>query len=95
MNLYLIQQTDVNDYDIYHSAVVVAESPEEARKMHPKGNGMIPREHNFSWTNDPSLVEVTLLGRGEDWLRAGDVMCASYDTSRVARPDRLELCVPK
>ena len=35
MKLYLITQDIVNDYDTYDSAVVSAESPEDARKIHP------------------------------------------------------------
>ena len=35
MNLYLISQNHNNDYDTYDSAVVVAESAESAKRMHP------------------------------------------------------------
>lgn len=35
MKLYLISQNIVCNYDTYDSAVVAAESPEEARKIHP------------------------------------------------------------
>jgi len=35
MNLYLISQDINNDYDTYDSAVVAAESKEEARGIHP------------------------------------------------------------
>lgn len=35
MNLYLISQTINEGYDTYDSAVVAAESEDEARKIHP------------------------------------------------------------
>ena len=35
MKLYLITQNIVNGWDTYDSAVVSAESPEDARKIHP------------------------------------------------------------
>ena len=35
MKLYLITQNIENGYDTYDSAVVAAESPEDARKIHP------------------------------------------------------------
>ena len=37
MNLYLISQTKYDDYDTYDSAVVAAESEDDARKIHPNG----------------------------------------------------------
>ena len=35
MNLYLISQSVNNEYDTYDSAVVAAESEEDATKIHP------------------------------------------------------------
>jgi hypothetical protein len=48
-----------NDYDTYDSAVVAAETEEEARNINPGGKwGSI-----FSaWANDPSEVTVEYLG---------------------------------
>ena len=37
MKMYLISQTLVEGYDTYDSAVVSAESPEDARTIHPSG----------------------------------------------------------
>jgi len=37
MNLYLISQEVNTDWDTFSSAVVIAESEEEARKIHPCG----------------------------------------------------------
>lgn len=36
MNLYHISQTQVSGWDTYSDAVVVAESPEQAARIHPR-----------------------------------------------------------
>ena len=36
MNLYLISQTENEDYDTYDSAVVCAETETQARRIHPR-----------------------------------------------------------
>ena len=35
MNIYKISQTDVNDYDTYSDAVVIAANADDAAKIHP------------------------------------------------------------
>jgi hypothetical protein len=37
MNIYKIKQYENNRYDTYDSAVVVAESEEDAKRIHPDG----------------------------------------------------------
>ncbi len=39
MNIYLIKRRDECDYDEYDSAVVVAETEQDARNTHPAGTG--------------------------------------------------------
>ena len=41
MNLYLIERDDNASYDEYVSAIVCAESEEEAVKIHPNGDILI------------------------------------------------------
>lgn len=41
MNLYRISQSERRGYDAYSSAVVAAESEDEARNTHPCGQGCI------------------------------------------------------
>lgn len=36
MNIYLISQDHVNGYDTFDSAVVIAASEEDARRIHPR-----------------------------------------------------------
>lgn len=38
MNIYFLSQTENNNYDTYDSCVVIAETEEEAKLIHPSGN---------------------------------------------------------
>jgi len=85
MNLYLIEQPEENvDYDTYDSAVVCAESEEEARKMHPSKNydSKHPWWSNDNWHKDWANaledVRVTLLGEAKEGLDRG-VICRSFN----------------
>ena len=90
MNIYLITRSDEGGYDTYDSAVVVAETEEAARLIHPGG---YVRE-NGKWLKDyftgvkigdpdtwiaPEKVLVTLLGTVVGKTMVGDVICASYN----------------
>jgi hypothetical protein len=64
MNLYVISQTANDDYDTYDSAVVAAESEDEARMIHP--NRIIdwdgePKDFD-TWTAAKN-VKVELIGQ--------------------------------
>ena len=78
MNIYLLEQGVNQNYDTYDSCVVVAESEEEARQCHPRGD-----KYNLSrkdWASDPSQVEVTLLGICTDKsYNSGAVLCSSFN----------------
>jgi 2-polyprenyl-6-methoxyphenol hydroxylase-like FAD-dependent oxidoreductase len=89
MNLYHISQTDVSGWDTYSDAVVVAESPEQAARIHPRTDWWrtdeegiikhIPLEDDMysrDWTDDPSHVTVRLLGTAIDTVE--QVICASF-----------------
>ena len=62
MNLYLISQSTVGGYDIYDTAVVAAETIEQAANTHP--NGLTLNEGKFygTWANSPDKVDVKLIG---------------------------------
>lgn len=105
MNLYKIEQDLIDDYDTYDSAVVVAESEDEARKIHPSPfvthhdgerwmgtyaenalNGMAGQPYSQEqsypdWPNfrDIEHVSVTYLGEADDLLKAGTVICSSFN----------------
>lgn len=73
MNLYLISQTENEDYDTYDSAVVAAETPEDAARIHPDGSGSFG-----TWARCPENVTVKLIGTATEGTPAG-VICASFN----------------
>jgi len=82
MNIYLISRPDSVDYDEYDSAVVAAETEEQARFIHPSGNIQPERDLDAqrwdgSWIA-PSRVDVALIGVAGPNIQAG-VICASFN----------------
>jgi hypothetical protein len=75
MKLWLISQTGNDDYDTYDSAVVAAESEDDARNVHPSNSE--PREFSACWV-DPSKVTVKLIGTAAKGTERG-VICASFN----------------
>ena len=78
MKLFLIQQTEDEGYDTYDSAVVAAETEEQARGVHPA------RAHDSwdnvwsGWCKTAEAVKVTYLGEAKPETPEG-VICASYN----------------
>lgn len=82
--LYLIWQTVNNNYDTYDSAVVVAESEDEAKKIHPsnydgrevelKSSG----NEYWSWCYLED-VQVKKIGVADESQYNERVICASYN----------------
>jgi hypothetical protein len=88
LHLYHISQDDVRGYDTYDSAVVVAENPEDAKRIHPSewrdGEEWFQRTPDEAWyadwTINPDKVEVEYLGPCYALhYRAGDVVCSSFN----------------
>ena len=93
MNVYLIS-TPHNGYDTYDSAVVLAESEEEARNTHPNGryrwsgsswefaDGFYSKCYDSTWV-PPEEVKVELIARDVDaeFLKPKNnkVVCASFN----------------
>lgn len=75
--LFLIYQKVSNGYDTYDSAVVVAESEEEARKIHPSGYKWDDWT-GYSWCN-PEDVKVEFIGNARKDLENKTVVCASFN----------------
>jgi hypothetical protein len=77
MNIYRITQDEHRGYDTYDSAIVVAESENEAKKITPDGNSF---RANFSsvWATKPENVTVELVGT-TDLFPTGTVLCASFN----------------
>lgn len=83
MNLYLISQDKNLRWDTYDSAVVCANSEEDARIIHPDGRSNYcpksPESSMFThdWTT-PANVQVKLIGVSDDNIPRG-VVCASFN----------------
>jgi hypothetical protein len=85
MNLYLIKQDKNNTYDTYDSAVVAAESEEEARHTHPEidyktgdikvWDGSDPVYSTWSSATD---VEAEFIGKANIGTKRS-VICASFN----------------
>lgn len=73
MKLWKIWQTQVKGYDVYDSAVVAAETEEEARGTHPYGNFS-----NGGWADSPEHVAAEFIGTAAPGVEAG-VIVASFN----------------
>jgi hypothetical protein len=85
MNLYKLEQDWNSGYDTYDSAVVAAESSDDARTIHPAGDGEVTTEYpkeNRWWLNGSwaplSEIRATLIGVAEAAIERG-VIVASYN----------------
>ena len=82
MNLYLIRQDMNRDYDTYDSAVVIANSEEEAKTIHPQGYRWKNGSWNTHWSSNdwchPEHVKVELIGTTTSG-DVGDVIIASFN----------------
>lgn len=79
MNIYLLSQTDTDEYDTYDSCVVAAPSDNEAKDIHPSGNDARWEDKHFlDWAKSPDRVTVKLIGTAVVGTEYG-VICASYN----------------
>lgn len=78
LKLYLLEQNQNRGYETYDSCVVVAENPEEARKIHPSGDSNSKYGH-YTWADKPDSVFVTLVGSASSKLKKGTVICSSFN----------------
>jgi len=77
MKLWKIWQDVNQDYDAYDSAIVTAETEEEARMTHPRTTCTYDYWPMDTWT-DPDKVRVEYLGEAKEGTTAG-VILASYN----------------
>jgi hypothetical protein len=86
VNLYLISQSENNDYNTFDSAVVAAESEDEARAIHPESSWghlssaeLWEQQAEFcGWASSPGNVCVKLIGTALEGQTAG-VVLASFN----------------
>jgi hypothetical protein len=62
MKLWIISQTVNRGYDTYDSAVVAAETEEEARNIIPGSDSWEDARRYGGWASKPSEVDVEYLG---------------------------------
>jgi hypothetical protein len=85
MNIYKIEQDIVNDYDTYDAAIVVAESEDDARTIHPGASavGKDGRlwvselwEQSGVWVyfKDIDKIRVTLIGVADPSQERGVIL---------------------
>ena len=85
MKLYLISQSQNNDYDTFDSAVVCAENEEKAKLIHPYEywGEAIERDRwwkskNRYWCDSPNYVKVEFLGFAKNGTEEG-IILASFN----------------
>lgn len=78
MNIYKIWQTENNDYDTFDSAIVYAETEDEARNIHPNGIGWDHWLGIKSWASSPDKVMVEKIGETSLDVKSG-VILASFN----------------
>lgn len=86
MKLWLLKQSAVTGYDTYDSCVVVADTEDQAKDMHPctydskflskAGTKTTPIWY-YDWARSANEVTATYLGEAEDGTRR--VVCASFN----------------
>ncbi len=79
MKLFLISQTQNNDYDTYDSAVVTAPDEETAKGMNPENGEPVAkwRRRRPTWCSGPEHVTMRYIGEAVD-VEQG-VVCASFN----------------
>jgi len=90
MNLYKISQDENDGYDTFDSAVVAAESEDDAKRMNPANiweglsyndadeNGRFNDNAFGVWATNISAVKVELIGVAADGIERG-VIVASFN----------------
>ena len=72
MNLYLLSQTQNNDYDTYDSCVVASEDRDSAKKINPCNSEW---GYRFSaWCSSPEHVTVEYLGVAKEGTQEGIII---------------------
>lgn len=84
MNLYLISQTESRGYETFDSAVVAAESEEDARTIHPGDTlhgrgGWEDDGYSYSWVERGKVDRVAVELIGVAMHQDRGVICASFN----------------
>jgi hypothetical protein len=76
LNIYLITANSFT-YDTFDSAVVIASSEENAKRIHPYGS--IDQWGGSSWVTSPDDVAVQLIGLATKDAVENTVVCNSFN----------------
>jgi len=78
MKLWKISQTENSGLDTYDAAIVVAETEELARTLHPSNMAVHREQGDESWATSPDNVKCEYLGEARTLLGDG-VILASFN----------------
>lgn len=83
MKLWLISQTENNEYDTYDSAVVAAQTAKQAKQIHP-GSRYPQHEDPWldpftPWARTPEAVKARCIGEAAAGVADGEIICASFN----------------
>jgi hypothetical protein len=88
MNIYLISQEEFRGYDVFKSAVVIADSEAQAKQINPKSTRltknpfMTTNDWNdpwSGWASSPDQVVVEYLGKADELYNKVMVICTSFN----------------
>lgn len=90
MKLWLISQGENKGYDTYDSAVVAAETEQEARETHPaqwgdptykngtwwikRADGAEFKDNSSVWASNADLVDAEYIGEAKEGIEAGAII---------------------
>jgi len=78
MKLYLISQTERDGYDTYDSAIVCAESANDAAAIHPEGQAAWEDKNWHAWARTPDNVKAEYIGEAATGIEKG-IILASFN----------------
>lgn len=78
MNLYLISQTENEDFDTYDALIVCAESEEKARMITPNSEKFQYSIWGSVWCSDPKFVTVEYLGIADEKITR-EIILSSFN----------------
>lgn len=85
LNIYHLTRKDDGGYDTYGDCIVIAETEETARAVHPGSNDWDTDAYGDIWINDETWVKkqeviVRLIGAATAGIRPG-IICARFFAS--------------
>jgi len=79
MKLWLIFQDENDDYDTFDSAVVAAETEEQAKSIHPYGSDAWSSRNSDTWASSPDKVTAKYLGEAYGDIKKPGVILGSFN----------------